>query len=175
MLSAPTVITAPESSTVDPDEVKLFLRVDGEALDAEIAGYISAVVGDIERMTSTRLAPQIVEIRADAFADLAHLNIGPVSGIVAITYEDGEGSQYTLSSDLYELFGAGLAMGVRPAAGQSWPVARRAAGVIAARLTVGYAELPPSLALAVKMAVRARFDGTPFDLFEATVNDRIWM
>ncbi|MBB6191193.1 putative phiE125 gp8 family phage protein [Sphingobium wenxiniae] len=175
MLSAPIVTTAPTDEPVDIDEVKLFLRVDGEALDAEIAGYVGAVVADIERMTSTRLASQVVEIRADSFADLARFNIGPVTDVVAITYEDGDGAQQTLSEDAYELFGSGLAMGIRPASGQSWPAVRPVAGAIAARLTVGYADLPPSLALAVKMAVRSRFDGTPFDLFEATVNDRIWL
>ncbi|EPR09876.1 hypothetical protein M527_07040 [Sphingobium indicum IP26] len=177
MLSAPIVITPPTADVIDLEEVKLFLRYDGTELDGEIADHVRAAVAEIERTTATRLADQVVEVRCDRFADLSHLQVGPVSAIVSIAYEDPGGVATTLAADAYELVGAGLEMGVRPAFGYSWPATRAAAGVIAVRLQVGYAAdaLPATLKLALKMLVRSKFDGTPFDLFEATVNDRIWL
>jgi hypothetical protein len=127
-------------------------------------------------MTSTRLGDQVVEIRADRFADLLHLSIGPVQEILQIRYEDVSGVEIDMASDAYELFGAGLEMGIRPSPGNVWPSARPVAGPIAVQLQVGYGDaLPANISMAIRMAVRSRFDGTPFDLFEATVNDRIWL
>ncbi|HKY80267.1 MAG TPA: phage head-tail connector protein [Sphingobium sp.] len=177
MLSAPIVITPPEGDVVDLEAVKTFLRVDSSALDDEIAGYIRAAVTEIERITSTRLAEQVVEIRADRFADLDHLTIGPVTGIVSIIYQSTSGTSETLVEESYELFGAGLETGIRPAFGHAWPAARGAAGVIAVQLEVGYSAetQPASIDLALKQLVRSKFDGTPFDLCTVLVNDRIWM
>lgn len=174
MLSAPIVITAPTGDIIDPAKMRLFLRIDGSDLDDEIAEYVAAVVGDIERMTATRLAEQTVEIQADRFLDLAHLTIGPIKSVESIQYQDMTGTVVELPASAYELFGADLARGVRPTFGQVLPSAR--VGTIVVRLVVGYGPcLPPSILLAIKEGVRSRFDGTSFDLFTATVNDRIWL
>ena len=178
MLSAPIVITGPEGDVVELEPVKTFLRVDGDDLDEEIGAYIDATIADIERMTSTRLGEQVVELRADSFEDLEHLTIGPVNAVVAITYRDAAGDEVTIDQAEYELFGAGLEKGVRPKPGRRWPRgnALRASGAIGVRLNVGYGDaIPPSISLALKMDVRGRFDGVPFDLFTATTNDRIWL
>lgn len=178
MLSAPIVITGPEGDVVDLAAVKTFLRIDGDELDEEIRGYIDASIGEIERLTSTRIGEQQVELRADHFDDLEHLTIGPVSGVAAITYRDASGSDVTIDQADYELFGAGLEKGIRPKPGRSWPrgAAQRASGAIGVRLNVGYGDaIPPSISLALKMDVRGRFDGVPFNLFAATTNDRIWL
>lgn len=175
MLSAPIVIEPSAGDTVDIAALKLFLRIDGDDLDVELGDYAAAVVADIERITSTRIGEQVVELRADRFADLGHLTIGPVSDVLEIRYQDSTGATITLAPEHYELFGAGLEMGVRASFGHSWPATRPGTGVIAARLVVGYGnDVPPSISLALKQAVRSRFDGTAFDLAEALVNDRIW-
>lgn len=176
MLSAPIVIEPATGDIIDLAAMKLFLRIDGSALDDEIGMHVMAVVADIEQMTSTRLADQVVEIRADRFADLDHLSVGPVQDIVQLRYQDVSGVETNLAPDAYELFGAGLAMGIRPSQGNVWPSTRPVAGPIAVQLQVGYGDaLPANISMAIKMAVRSRFDGTPFDLFGATVNDRLWL
>ena len=177
MISAPIIITPPTGDVVDLQAVKLFLRADGSALDDEIRTYMRAVVADIERMTATRLARQVVELRADSFDDLSHLSVGPVVSIVSIVYQDVEGASQTLADDNYELFGAALANGIRPKFGKAWPIARAVSGAVRVQLDIGYDAdtLPANLDLALKMAVRSKFDGTPYDLFAATINDRIWL
>ncbi|MEA3543227.1 MAG: hypothetical protein U9R77_14065 [Pseudomonadota bacterium] len=174
MLSAPIVVTPPEGDVIDPAKMKLFLRIDGDDLDGEIADYVTGVAAEIERMTSIRLQEQVVQIQADNFDDLRHLNVGPVAEVVSLSYRDRSGAEIAVADGAYELFGTDLDRGIRPAPGLSWPVP--AAGSVRVTMKVGYGEsLPPSLSIALKEAVRARFDGTSFDLFAATVNDRIWL
>lgn len=176
MLSAPIVIAPPTEDVVDLAAMRLFLRIDGTALDEEIGALVAAVVSDIERMTSTRLAEQVVELQADRFADLGRLPIGPVQEVVEIRYQDGAGAGQTIAADMYELVGAGLEQSIRCAFGHVWPSPRPVAGAISVQLRVGYgADLPAALSMAVKMEVRSRFDGTPFNLFDAIVNDRLWL
>lgn len=175
MLSAPITVEPPTVDVMELAALKLFLRIDGDELDGEVQDYLNAVVADVERMTSTRLADQVVELQADRFADLDHLTIGQVNEVAQVRYQNSAGAETILSADAYELFGAGLEKGIRPSFGHSWPATRSGSGVIAVQLAVGYGEnLPPSIALALKQAVRSRFDGTAFDLSAATVNDRIW-
>ncbi len=176
MLSVPIMIVPPIEDVVDLAAMRLFLRIDGTALDEEIGALVAAVVSDIERMTSTRLAEQVVELQADRFSDIGRLSIGPVQEVVEIRYQDAVGTDATIAADTYELAGAGLEKGIRCAFGHVWPSPRPVAGAIAVQLRVGYgADLPAAIAMAVKMEVRSRFDGTPFNLFDAIVNDRIWL
>ncbi|WP_370171875.1 head-tail connector protein [Sphingobium abikonense] len=93
MLSAPIVVTPPEGDVIDPAKMKLFLRIDGDDLDGEIADYVTGVAAEIERMTSIRLQEQVVQIQADNFDDLRHLNVGPVAEVVSLSYRDRSGAE----------------------------------------------------------------------------------
>lgn len=172
-----TVVTSPTFIPIDRNAIKLFLRLDGNQLDDEIDSYILAAVAEVERITGTRLAEQEVELRADSFADLSHLPIGPVKSIVSITYRDLGGVSQTVDSGRYEVVGSGLDVGILAAAGTFWPPALIGQSSIVVRLGVGYADgaLPATLDLALKMLIRSKFEGTLFDLFAATANDRIWL
>ncbi|MDX3908418.1 MAG: phage head-tail connector protein [Sphingobium sp.] len=174
MLSEPVTVTAPVAAVMNLETVKLFVRVDGSELDAEIQAYMDAAVADIERLTSTRLGNQVVEVRADSFDDLMHLQVGPVSSVVSINYDDIAGSPQIVAANTYELFGAGLERGIRPRFGAAWPSARNARGAISVQLQVGYATLPASIGLALLLAIRGRFDGSAVDLPMLLINDRIW-
>lgn len=179
MLGAPVIVTAPVTPAIPLNELKAFVRVDGDAFDVELQAYLDGAVAEVEAMTATRLAEQLVSVSADIFADLAHLQVGPVNAVTGISYEDSTSTVQTLSTDVYELFGSGLDSGIRLKTGQSWPVARSVGSPISVTLNVGYADdktpLPTQIRLAVLMSARARFDGIAADIFPMTVNDRIWM
>lgn len=175
MLSAPVLIVAPTTKLISLQDARTYLRIDEGSLDTELEGYIASATSMIESMTSTRLALQTVEILADRFADLARLPIGPVQSVVSIQYQDVRGEAAELDDDVFELFGAHLERGIRLKVGQSWPAARAVTGAIAVRLVVGYTTLPGHLKRALLDSIRQQFDGTPVDLFTATVNDRIWL
>jgi len=175
MLSAPVLITPPTARLVTLQEACTYLRLEEGSLDTELEGYIASAISDIERMTSTRLAPQTVEILADSFSDLSHLTIGPVQSVTSIQYQDLAGDSVDLDGSIFELFGAHLARGVRLRVGATWPTVRAVPAVITVRLLVGYPALPGHLKRALLDAIRQQFDGSPADLFTATINDRIWI
>lgn len=175
MLSEPVTIQEPAAKLVGLDEVRTYLRLDEGGLDTELEGYISGAIADIELITGTRLAPQLVQLFADSFADLGRLSIGPVSSVVSIEFQDDDGEAVTLSEDVYELFGAGLARGIRLKPRQSWPSIRPVTGAIMVELAVGYEKLPARLTEVLKESIRAKFDGSAIDLFSLTCNHRIWL
>lgn len=176
MFSSAYVITPPSGDLFLLDEVKLFLRVDGDELDAEVAGHLGKAIADIERITATRLQTQTVKMLAERWEDLDRLPIGPVQSIAGIDYIDGAGATQTVAPSVYTLTGLSLERGIEPQFGQYWPAAYSA---ITLRLVVGYDDadipLPPNIRQLVLDTARARFDGTSIDLFAATVNDRLWL
>jgi len=176
MLSAPVTIEAPEALPIELEEAKLFLKLDGDALDDDIGDGLAAAIAEAEQITGTRLGDQLVAIGADAFSDLATLNVGPVLSISEIRYQDRAGAEQLLDAAVYELSGLGLARGIRLQAGAAWPAVRAGTGMIVVTLRAGYddATLPADVRRAVLQQLRARFDGTPADLPTLLVNHRIY-
>jgi uncharacterized phiE125 gp8 family phage protein len=174
VLSAPVVI---EPATVEPvsvDQVKVFLRIDGGALDPELELICISAREDLELMTGLRLIDQVVRVLADSVEDLAHLTVGPVQQLVAIGAVTPDGEVEPAPIDGFALTGADLDRGVRAIG--SWPQALLA-GPIAVDLAVGYGaagtNVPATLRLAQLLLVRARHDDRPVDLERMLVNLRI--
>jgi uncharacterized phiE125 gp8 family phage protein len=175
MLSAPIVVTPPSEAAIALALVKQFLRVDGDAFDIEIGVHLAGAVAAIEQMTGTYLTGQEVEVTADSFDDLDHLQVGPVNAIVSLTYVGVDQVARTLAADQYVLTGAALARGIAPARGRAWPAIAAGADPITVHLDVGYESLPASLQAALLILVRSRFDGEAIDISAMIVNDRILM
>jgi uncharacterized phiE125 gp8 family phage protein len=178
MWSAPVVVTPPVAEPLALAAAKEFARVDGSAFDTEISSYIAGARDSIEAMTSTRLITQAVEVRADSFADLDRLPVGPVQAVSEIRYLDSAGAEQLLDQATYELVGSDLDCGIRPSVGANWPSAAVREGAIAVQLTVGYgddaAALPGDLNLALLYTVRGLFDDKPVDVERWLVNRRIY-
>lgn len=179
MWSEPISVAGPEASALPIAAAKEFLRIgsDDTHFDIEIGGWIAGVIDDAERITSTRLITQSIELRADGFADLAHLPIGPIQAVTSVGYLDTAGALQQLPDEAFELEGAGLECGIvligsRPA------IARRR-GAIRVRLDVGYGDtdgdIPPSIRIALLRAVRGHFDDNPIELAPMLNNRRIWL
>lgn len=182
MLSAPVVITPPAGAVIASDEAKAFLRVDGTALDTEIALQIAAAVADLEARTGARLLDQVVEVTADCFAELEHLRVAPIEAVTSITYRDSEGEEQILAAEAYELFGAPFEQGIRGVFGGTWPATDGRSGAIIVRLEVGYGATAadvtaaaPQLRLAAFALLRARFEGTEADIDSLIANHRFWL
>lgn len=189
MWSAPVTITEPVSEPVTLAEAKEFVRVLANDFDVQLGGFITAARQQIEFETGTRLLPQVVELQADNWSDLALLSIGPVSEIVSIKYSDGDGAEQTLDPSGYELAGAGLWKAIRPAINATWPAARPVQGAIRVQMNVGYDPLPKPVWLAVQLMVGDLFafretlvTGTiatklplSMSVENCLVNHRIWL
>lgn len=181
MWTPAVTITPPTAEPITLAAAKEFLRLDAEddGFDSEVDEYIADVRDEAERISSTRLISQTVEVGCSCFADLASLPIGPVASVTSVKYLDTAGVEQTLSGSAYELFGAGLAKGVRLTVGSSWPALRPCVGAVRVRLAVGYgaggSDLPPTVRVALLRALRGRFDDKSVDLGLLLTNDRIWL
>ena len=151
MVYPPIVITAPSEAALSIEEVKLFLRIDGDELDTEIAMHIAASIADAQQIAGIRIGSQTVDIGADQFADLAHPGIGPITAIISISYEDVAGDTQIVPAEAYRLIGGDLDPGYDDSA------------------------LPADLRRALLLDIRGRFDGVPADLPSMLVNHRIWL
>jgi len=129
---------SPSGNVIELDEAKTYLRVDDDSQDEVISRAVASAVGHVEAYTATRLLTQTVELRAGTFDDLDHLPIGPIQSIVSIQYLDTLGATQTLDASQYELFGAGLERGIRPAINFRWPTVRRVSDAIMVTAIVGY-------------------------------------
>jgi uncharacterized phiE125 gp8 family phage protein len=145
--AAPITVAAPTAEPVSIEEAKEFLSigVDETDFDALLGSFVTAAREQLEAVTGTRLAEQVLELRADSFADLARLPIGPARGVTSIAYDDANGVQQVVAPADYELFGAGLEQGVRPAFGKTWPAGALRAGAVRVTATIGYEQLPKPL------------------------------
>jgi uncharacterized phiE125 gp8 family phage protein len=135
----PAITTVPpEAPPITLDMATSQLR--GIAADEGpyVDGLISSARARIESYTGLRLVSQTLELRAGSFADLAHFEVGPVRSIESIRYLDQAGAEQLLDPETYELFGAGLTRGVRPAFGQRWPAIRPVDDAIVVTAIVGY-------------------------------------
>lgn len=180
---APPVTTTPPA--VEPlllDAVKEFVRIDADdtTFDSELNALIAAVRADAEAVTGTRLITQTVELRADCFADLLRLPIGPVQSIAAFTYLDSAGgAQALVAGTDFELFGAGLSQGLRPLFNGTWPAGALRASSIVVTAVVGYGDaggdLPQDLYVALLRTVRGLYDDKPVEFERLAGNHRIWL
>ena len=175
-----TVPPAAEPVTLQAAQEFVRLEEDDGTFDAELTGYIASVRDDAELITGTRLITQTVELRADCFADLLRLPIGPVQSVPSFTYLDSAGVEQTLTEGTdFELFGAGLQQGLRPVFGSTWPAGAIRASSVTVTAVAGYgadaAALPQSLYVALLRAVKGLKDDKPVDLAELLTNHRIWL
>jgi len=181
MWSPAITVAPPATLAVTRAQVKEFLRLDAgdTAFDNEVDAWIAGVIGEAEAITGTRLITQTVRLRADSFADLLALPIGPVQEIALVGYLDPGADAQIVPAERYELIGAGLATAIRPVPGAIWPPARPITGAIAVTAVVGYGDgqdaIPPDIRIALLRAIRGYFDDKPIDLAPLLGNHRIWL
>lgn len=133
-----TLITA---ATVEPltfAEMQSQLRVDTTDEKAIIEEQIETARRRIEDLTSRKLITQTWDVYYDAFNDPLLLPFGPLGTITSVKYQDGNNTQQTLATSVYE---AGERNGrpiVRLKYDQSWPTTLGHADDVVIRATFGY-------------------------------------
>lgn len=160
MWSAPITVTPPASEPLTLAVVKEFLAIEADETlnDAQLGRFIAAARTQIEAITGTRLVAQTVRCGASDWSDLQQLPIGPVRSIEAIAFDDVTGTEQQLTSADWQLFGAGLARGIRTPIGKIWPGGKRSGpDTIRVTLAVGYDQVPASLATAMQIMIADLF------------------
>lgn len=138
MWYAPTVAIAATDEAITAAMVKAQSRINWDDDDALLTRLINAAVSHVERRTGTYLTSRTVDAKCDGFADLARLNIGPVTSITSIKYFDGDGVEQTIADTVYELRNDGIVAAVVLKYGQMWPSPRYGSQVTV-RAVAGYA------------------------------------
>jgi uncharacterized phiE125 gp8 family phage protein len=134
-------------------------RIEDNTEDTILAGFLRAAIGAVETKTGKNLTPKVETQVVDGFSGCGRayqstyggairLWKGPVSSILEVKYDDGDGVEQTLSS--YRLVGGANAK-LLPAYGDSWPTTHSGAGTVRISYVAGYApkDLPDDLVHAV--------------------------
>jgi uncharacterized phiE125 gp8 family phage protein len=129
------------------ETAKLAQKIDTNDEDVLLGGFLRAAIGHVERATSKNLTKKVEHQIVAGFprGDRAvRLWKGPVSSILEIKYDDGQGVEQTLSS--FRLV-EGAHAKLLPAFGSPWPVTACGEGTVRISYIAGYSpeDLPPEL------------------------------
>lgn len=152
-------------------EAAAHLRIEAYGSPAEypeatmIEAFITAAREYVEHETGLMLAPQTLELTGRSFGGLCRwpgdlgiqLRTAPVTGIVSVTYIDGDGVTQTMTDADYILDDVAQVPTLFPAYGVSgWPAARDQANAVRIQFAAGYAPTSGSPTVAViPMLLRA--------------------
>lgn len=131
-------ISQPAEEPVTVAEVKDSARIDGTALDAQIALLIPAFRMQAEHKQGRRLITQTVELVLDAFpydGDI-DLMLPSVQSVTSLKYLDSAGTQQTLDLAAYSLDSDSTPGRVLVV--DDWPTTGDYANAVRVRYTVGY-------------------------------------
>ena len=140
------LITAPTTEPITLAEAKLHARVEHDADDAMITGFIAAAREDAEHELGRPLAAQVWQVTVDAFPAV-EMALGPdVTGIQSIQYLDAAGVLQTLDQAAYVLDNMDRAQCFAlPADGYEWPSTYDTANAVRVRIACGLDPVPETV------------------------------
>ena len=171
------LVTPPETEPLTLDEVKAHLRVTSTAEDALIAGYFAAALAAIDGksgFTGMAVIEQTWDWKIDSFpCDGKPLKfpLAPLKSVTSITYVGDDGSDVTLSTDIYSVDPDSLPGRINLKYGQVWPSARCQANAVTVRAVCGYenaAAVPEPIKSALKL-----YTGHLYNNREATAAQKL--
>jgi len=163
----------PTAAAVTLDEAKAHLRIDGDSDDADLSRFIVAATDYIEQETRTSLLAQQFVQTFDAFpaGRVIQLLRPPLASVEAVKYLDADGTEQTLSDELYRVDIVSRPGRIVLSFGASWPATASEANAVRVEFTAGHgnvSQVPPLLKQAVLLMV-----GHMFENREAAIDRRI--
>lgn len=134
-------VTAPAVEPISLDEAKLHLRVDIDAEDTPIGGWITAARLSAEKFLNRALVTQTFDLFLDSWpaGKVIRLPRPPLQSVTFIKYTDDEGNESTLPAGQYLVDTAGEPGQVVLKNSHSWPsVDLREVNGIQVRFVAGY-------------------------------------
>jgi len=152
-----TVVTPAGSLPVSRAEAKRHLGIaDGETeFDTLVDELLAAAIATVEEYTGRLLGSQTWKLVLDDFSDAIELPRGPVSSVSWVKYFDTAGVEQTLAPSVYTVDLVSEPQWVVLNSDESWPDLLDAVNVVSVQFVAG--DMPPALALAVKMLVAQWF------------------
>ena len=139
-------ISGPDTEPITLAQAKLHARVEHDADDALITGFIVAAREDAEHELGRLLAAQVWQVTFDAFPAV-EIALGPdVTGIQSIQYLDTSGVLQTLDPAAYVLDNMDRAQCFAlPADGYEWPTTYDSANAVRVRIACGLDPVPETV------------------------------
>ena len=139
-------ISGPDTEPITLADAKLHARVEHDADDALINGFIVAAREDAEHELGRPLAAQVWQLTFDAFPAV-EIALGPdVTGIQSIQYLDAAGDLQTLDQAAYVLDNLDREKCfVLPADGCEWPTTYDSANAVRVRIACGLDPVPETV------------------------------
>lgn len=153
----PTCSIPPYAEPLHPEDVKAHLKVEIDAEDTVIAGYLAAARRQAEDYLGRQFVVATWQLLLDSFYDQDYrsrndyrcghaidLPRGPVMAISSVTYVDTDGDTQTLAAADYQL--DAIRGRLAPAYGVTWPTPRAQLNAVTITYVAGY--LTPFTAVA---------------------------
>lgn len=139
-------ISGPDTEPITLAQAKLHARVEHDADDALITGFIVAARDNAEHELGRQLAAQVWQLTFDAFPAV-EIALGPdVTGIQSIQYLDAAGDLQTLDQAAYVLDNLDREKCfVLPADGYEWPTTYDSANAVRVRIACGLDPVPETV------------------------------
>jgi uncharacterized phiE125 gp8 family phage protein len=153
------LVTAATKEPVSLADAKGHLRVDITDEDTYIAGLVTAVRENLERMYTTAFITQTWDWYLDAFpASEFYLPIWPIQSVTSIKYTDEDDNESTYSSANYRVDTIGKPGRVTLKSTASWPSdTLKESNAVVVRFVAGYgdnaADAPGPVKQAIKLLV----------------------
>lgn len=146
------------SPTIDPvsiAEARAHCRIDDDADDGLVAGYIMAARSYIEQVSGLSLISQTWEMTLEEFPDddCIYLPRNPVLSITSIQYYDAANALQTLSASTYEIDTAQVPAEIELANGATWPATYERTAAVVVRFVAGYGAAPGSIPEPIRLAI----------------------
>lgn len=138
-VSRPTTVTGPTQEPVTLTQAKKQLEIPSDLSDhdEQLIEVIQQAREQWEHDTDTALLTQTLSVTASHFWDGMELPRRPIQSISSITYFDGDNSQQTLASSIYQLDAPNRR--IRLAYLQNWPTTAIRWDAITITYVAGYA------------------------------------
>lgn len=134
-------IVAPSVFPVTVAEAKSNLRIEHDAEDSLLEGYIAAATGLAEVRLRRQFITATWQLRRDSFPTWKlRLDRPPVQAVTRIEYIGTDGVLTTLSPDDYLVDIDSEPGTVEPAFGKCWPIARCQTNAVTVEFTAGYGD-----------------------------------
>lgn len=135
-----TVSSPPAAEPVSLAEMKLHLRIDGDAENTLLAALIASARGIAEDMTNRAIVTQTRKLYLDAFPGSELLLPGPpLISVSSIQYLDVSGSLQTLATTVYDVDTDGQPGRILLGYSDSWPATQSIAKAVTITYVCGYA------------------------------------
>ncbi len=140
-----TLSTAPAELPLSIDDLKLHLRLTDTTNDAEVMGYLRAVVSRLDGAGGILNRPLITQTwiwKFGSFPSWAiRLPLPPAQSVTSIVYIDEDGDEQTLSASKYKFLNANTVANpglITPAYGEVWPTTRHEGEAVTVTWVCGY-------------------------------------